>query len=151
MLRGMSDVEALGPWLPPAEPDLTRLAFAAADAEGTASLQAWPEVRSGGIAFGGLPPFLVWRGRWKDRWHLVLVQPREVGALVPGARPADLPQGWLGTLDLEALARPLRHHPDQPGASVHLVSLRRGVPPEVRTSGEPAPQVVAAVLARLAG
>lgn len=128
-----------------------RLAFAAADAEGAASLQAWPEIRSGGIVFGGLPPFLVWRGLWKDRWHLVLVQPREVGALVPGARPADLPQGWLGTLDLEALARPLRHHPDHPGASVHVVGLRRGVPPEVRTSGEPAPQEVAAVLARLAG
>jgi len=151
MLRSMSDVELLGPWLPPAEPDLMRLAFAAADAEGAASLQAWPEVRSGGIAFGGLPPFLVWRGGWKDRWHLVLVQPREVGALVPGARPADLPQDWLGALDLEALARPLRHHPDQPGASVHVVGLRRGFPPEVRTAGEPAPEVVATVLARLAG
>ena len=151
MLRGMSDVEALGPWLPPTEPDLMRLAFAAADAEGTASLQAWPEVRSGGIAFWDLPPFLVWRGRWKDRWHLVLVQPREVGALVPGARPANLPEGWLGALDLEALARPLRHHPDQLGASVHIVGLRRGFKPAVRTSGEPAPQVVAAVLERLAG
>lgn len=142
-------MELLGPWLPPAEPDLMRLAFAAADAEGVASLQAWPEARRGGIAFGGLPPFLVWRGRREGQWHLVLVHPREVGALVPGARPANLPEGWLGALDLEALARPLRHHPDQPGASVHVIGLRPGAPPEVRTSGMPAPEVVAAVLGRL--
>ena len=44
--------------------------------------------------------------RW-GRHHLVLVQPREVGALVPGARTAPLPEGWLEDLDLASLARPL--------------------------------------------
>jgi hypothetical protein len=140
----------LHPWLPPAEPDLVRLAWEAADEAGKAALHAWPEVRKGGIGFGDLPPFLAWHGTKDGRHHLVLIQAREVGALVPGARPAALPAGWLEALDLEALARPLARHPDFPGgASVHTVHLPGGHVARVRTWGETAPDLVAGVLARV--
>jgi hypothetical protein len=146
MLDGMWTVE---PWLPPDSPDLAHLAMEAADEAGIASLRAWPEIRKGGVAFGDLPPFLGWRGRTEVGWHLVLLQAREVGALVPGARTAALPEGWLEALDLEALARPLARHPDFPGgASVHVVHLPGGEIARVRTLGTPAPGLVAEVLKR---
>ena len=82
----------------------------------------------------------------------MLVQPREVGALVPGARTAPLPEGWLEELDLESLARPLARHPDFPGRGLGA----RGPPgragrARVRTRGEPGAAVVRAVLERLTG
>lgn len=142
----------LQPWLPPAEPDLVRLAWEAADAEGIAALHAWPEVRKGGIGFGDLPPFLAWRGTSGHRHHLVLLQAREVGALVPGARTTPLPAGWLEALDLEALARPLARHPAFPGgASVHVVHLPGGNVARIRTRGEAATALVAEVLRRVSG
>ena len=118
-----------------------------ADEAGVASLRAWPELRKGGVGFGSLPPFLCWRGRAEGTWHLVLLQAREVGALVPGASTAPLPGGWLEGLDLPALARPLARHPDfSGGASVHVVQLPGGDAFRVRTYGTPAPAVVAEVL-----
>jgi hypothetical protein len=146
MLLGMQSVD---PWIPPASPDLAVLAMEAADEAGLPSLRAWPELRKGGIGFGGLPPFLCWRGWQAGGWHLVLLQAREVGALVPGARTAALPGGWLESLDLEALARPLARHPDFPGgASVHVVHLPGGETFRVRTYGTAARDLVAEVLAR---
>ena len=118
----------LEPWIPPANPDLARLAMDAADSEGVVSLTAWPEADKGGVRFGALPPFLAWRGMAEGRIHLVLLQPREVGALVPGARTAPLPEGWLDALDLDSLARPLRHHPHLMGCAVHAVSLPASAP-----------------------
>ena len=147
MLDGMWSVE---PWLPPLSPDLGRLAMEAADEAGLPALRAWPEVWKGGIAFGDLPPFLCWRGRRDMGWHLVLLQAREVGALVPGARPAPLPAGWFEALDLEALARPLARHPDFPGgASVHVVHLPGNDSFRVRSFGQRAPGLVAEVLKRV--
>ncbi|MDE3033816.1 MAG: hypothetical protein KGI56_09145 [Acidobacteriota bacterium] len=144
--------EDLQPWLPPSEPDLVRLAWEAADAAGVAELRSWPEVRKGGIGFGSLPAFLAWRGTLEGRYHLVLLQVREIGALVPGARKAGLPEGWLETLDLPSLARPLARHPDFPGsASVHVVHLLGGNRVRVRTWGDAAPSLVAEVLRRLSG
>jgi hypothetical protein len=123
--------------------------MAAADDAGIVSLRSWPEVRKGGIAFAGLPPFLCWRGRDDQGRHLVLLQAREVGALVPGARTAPLPEGWLESLDMESLARPLARHPDFPGgASVQVVQLPGGEAFRVRTFGISAPQLVAEVLKR---
>lgn len=146
MLDNMWSVE---PWIPPASPDLAALAMDAADEAGIASLRVWPELRKGGIGYGALPPFLCWRGRVDGAWHLVLLQAREVGALVPGARTAPLPAGWLDSLDLESLARPLSRHPDFPGgASVHVVHLPGGEAFRVRTFGVGAPQLVAEVLKR---
>jgi hypothetical protein len=119
----------------------------AADDAGVTSLRNWPEVRKGGIAYAGLPPFLCWRGRDEHGWHLVLLQAREVGALVPGARTAPLPEGWLESLDLEALVRPLARHPAFPGgASVHVVQLPGAEAFRVRTYGSAAPEIVAEVL-----
>lgn len=121
----------------------------AADEAGIASLRAWPEGRKGGIGFGALPPFLCWRGQEGGAWHLVLLQAREVGALVPGARTAPLPAGWLAALDLEALARPLARHPDFPGgASVHVVHLPGDDTFQVRTFGSAAPLLLVEVLKR---
>jgi hypothetical protein len=146
MLDGMLSVE---PWIPPVVPDLATLAMAAADAAGLGSLRAWPEWRKGGIGFGDLPPFLSWRGRQNGTSHLILLQPREIGALIPGARTAPLPSGWFEALDLDALARPLASHPDFPdGASVHLVHLPGGERFQVRTYGSEAPELVAEVLKR---
>jgi hypothetical protein len=126
--------------------------MAAADAEGIRDLRAWPEWRKGGIGFGDLPPFLPWQGEWNGRGHLVLVQPREAGALVPGARIEPLPDGWLEGLDLESLARPFPHHPDFPhGVAVHVVRLEGPGRARVRTRGEPGPEVVRAVLERVTG
>jgi hypothetical protein len=141
----------LEPWIPPASPDLARLAMDAADAEGVVSLAAWPEADKGGVRFGGLPPFLAWRGEVEARVHLVLLQPREVGALVPGARTAPLPKGWLEALDLDSLARPLRHHPQLLGCAVHVVSLPASGEAHVRDAGPPAPELIAAVLDRVSG
>jgi hypothetical protein len=142
----------IAPWLPPERPDLARLAMDAADAAGLGELRAWPERRKGGIGFGALPPFLPWRGEAGGGQHLVLLQPREVGALVPGARSAPLPEGWLAELDLASLARPLAGHPDFPGgASVQVVRLPGPGRAEVRTWGEPGEAVVRAVLERLTG
>jgi hypothetical protein len=144
MLDGMLSVE---PWIPPTSPDLATLAMAAADDAGVVALRAWPEVRKGGIAFAGLPPFLCWRGQDLHGWHLVLLQAREVGALVAGARTVPLPEGWLDSLDLESLARPLARHPAFPGgASVHVVQLPGGECFRVRTRGAAAPELVAEVL-----
>jgi len=146
MLVGMWSVE---PWIPPGEPDLAHLAMAAADAAGIVSLRAWPELRRGGISFGALPPFLSWRGCREGNWHLVLLQAREVGALVPGARTTPLPEAWLDNLDLESLARPLARHPDFPGgASVHVIHLPGGATFRSRTYGQAAPDLVAEVLKR---
>ena len=146
MLDGMQSIE---PWVPPVSPDLTALAMEAADAAGVASLRAWPELRKGGIGFGNLPPFLSWRGTQDGAWHLVLLQPREIGALVPGARTAPLPVGWFDALDLDSLARPLARHPDFPGgASVHVAHLPGGEQFRVRTFGFPAADLVAEVLKR---
>jgi len=146
MLNGMLSIQ---PWIPPASPDLAHLAMEAADEAGVPSLRAWPEVRKGGIGFGALPPFLCWRGTVKGGWHLVLLQAREVGALVPGAHTAPLPEGWFEALDLPALARPLARHPDFPGgASVHVVHLPGGESFQVRSFGTPAPEVVIEVLKR---
>ena len=146
MLDGMWSVE---PWLPPVQPDLSVLAMAAADEAGLEQLRAWPERRKGGVGFGTLPPFLCWRGHRDGAWHLVLLQARELGALVPGARLEPLPPGWLADLELEALARPLARHLDFPGgASVHVVHLPGGPSYRVRTCGQPAPDFIAEVLAR---
>ena len=142
----------VAPWIPPAEPDLARLAMETADLEGLAALGAWPEHRGGGIGFGALPPFLSWLGVAGGRQHLVLLQAREVGGLVPGARSRPLPEGWLEDLDLEALGRPLARHPALGGAaSVHVVGLVGPGRGRVRTLGEPEAGLVAAVLARLTG
>ena len=141
----------LEPWIPPAKPDLARLAMEAADAEGVAALSSWPEADKGGVRHGGLPPFLAWRGEEGSRIHLVLLQPREVGALVPGARTAPLPEGWLEALDLESLARPLRHHPQLQGCAVHVVSLPGPGEAQVRSAGPSAPDLIAAVLDRVSG
>ncbi len=144
MLDGM---QSIAPWIPPAFPDLATLAMEAADEAGIAALRAWPESRKGGVGFGTLPPFLCWRGWLDGAWHLVLLQAREVGALVPGARTAPLPEGWLEALDLESLARPLARHPDFPGgASIHVVHLPGGEAYRLRTFGASAPEVVAEVL-----
>ena len=142
---------ALEPWIPSASVDLARLAMEAADAEGVASLSAWPEADKGGVRFGGLPPFLAWRGKDANGLHLVLLQPREVGALVPGARTAPLPPRWIEALDLESLARPLRHHPNLTGCAVHVLSLPASGEAIVRSSGPSAPAVIAAVLDRVSG
>jgi hypothetical protein len=137
----------LEPWIPPLVPDLALLAMEAADEEGISSLRLWPEVRKGGIAFSGLPPFLCWRGRCRDAWHLVMLQAREVGALVPDARVTPLPEGWLEALDLEALGRPLSRHPAFPGgASVHVVHLPGGNTFRCRTFGDSASRLIEEVL-----
>lgn len=139
------------PWIPPAAPDLARLAWEAADAAGCASLRDWPVVKNAGIAFGGLPVFLCWRA-FREAHHLVLLQPREIGGLVYGARMEPLPEGWLENLDLDSLARPLALHPDFPGgASVHVVHLIARGRMRLRTFGEAAPSLVAAVVERLTG
>ena len=144
MLNRMWSVK---PWIPPARPDLAALAMEAADAAGITELRAWPEHRKGGVGFGPLPPFLCWQGIREGRWQLALLQAREVGALVPGARIAPLPEGWLEALDLEALARPLAQHPDFPGGvSVQVVHLPGGASFRVRTFGTPAPDFIAEVL-----
>ena len=140
----------LQPWVPPAEPDLARLAMEAADEAGIPVLRAWPEHRKGGIGFGALPPFVSWRGTLDGHHHLVLFQAREVGALVPEARMVPLPAGWLEALDLEALARPLARHPAFPGgASIHVAHLPGGNRARVRTWGTAAPDLVASVLRRV--
>jgi hypothetical protein len=140
------------PWLPFPPPDLPRLAMVAADAEGLPELRAWPEWRKGGIGFGDLPPFLPWAGQADGHWHLVLVQPRELGALVEGARTAPLPEGWLDDLDLAALARPLAILPDHPGGTgVQVVRVAGRGRARVRSHGGPAPDLVRTVLARLTG
>ncbi len=139
------------PWIPPPTPDLARLAWEAADAAGVVSLQDWPVVKQAGIAFGELPTFLCWHV-FQGTHHLVLLQPRELGALVEGARPSPLPPDWLETLDLEALARPLACHPDFPGgASVHVVRVPTRGRMECRTFGHAAPGAVSAVVERLTG
>ncbi|BDU72502.1 hypothetical protein [Mesoterricola silvestris] len=141
----------LEPWLPPPEPGLARLAMEAADEAGLRSLDRWPEFRKGGIGFGDLPPFLAWHGV-RGGHHLILVQPREVGALVPGARAPGLPEGWLEDLDLEALARPLARHPGFPGgASVHVVRILGPGRFKVRSWGEAPGDLVAGVLGRISG
>lgn len=139
----------VAPWIPPASPDLATLAMEAADEAGIASLRAWPELRKSGIGFGSLPPFLCWQGQENGAWHLILLQAREVGALVPGARMAPLPTGWFKDLDLDALARPLARHPDFPGgASIHVVHLPGDDSFRVRSFGSAAPNLVAEVLKR---
>jgi len=144
----------LEPWIPPVEPDLARLAMDVADRLDVAELRGWPELRKGGIGFWVLPPFLSWHAVQDGAHHLVLLQPREVGALVPGARLEPLPNRWLGTLDFESLARPLAHHPAWGGAeaSVHAVSVKpkaEGAEILVRTWGTEAPEVVRAVLSEV--
>jgi hypothetical protein len=139
----------LEPWFPSPEVDLMRLALEAADDAGRAACDAWPELRKGGVAFGDLPPFLCWRGRDGLGEHLLCLQPREAGALVPGARVGPLPPGWLETLDMDAFAAPLARHPDFPGgASVQVVGILAPGRAKVRTWGRPAPHLVAAFLAR---
>lgn len=138
------------PWIPPREPDLARLAMEVADQLDLRELYAWPEARKGGIGFGSLPPFLSWLGVRDGAFHLVLLQAREVGALVPGARTAPLPPHWLENLDLESLARPLAHHPAfQTVAAVHVVHLKGNGVAQVRSYGDPAPEVIRAVLEKL--
>lgn len=147
MLDGMPTVE---PWIPPATPDLALLAMAAADQSNRPSLRAWPRVAKGGIVWENLPPFLAWRGQVDGRWALVLLQAREVGALVPGSRTSPLPPGWLEAIDLESLGPPLARHPAFPGGtSVHVVHLPGGPSCRVRSFGTGAPEVVEAVLRRI--
>jgi hypothetical protein len=146
----------LTPWIPPSDPDLARLAMEVADRLDVSDLRAWPEHRKGGIGFWILPPFLSWHVQKEGAHHLVLIQPREVGALVEGARMEPLPNRWLVTLDLESLARPLAHHPAWAGAvaAVHVVSVRPAEGnPEVwiRSYGDEAPEVVRAVLDKVSG
>ncbi len=139
------------PWIPPAEPALARLAMEAADLEGNAQLRAWPERKGNGVSFGGLPAFAVWRA-FEEGWHLVLVQARELGALVPGARVEPLPEDWLEGLDLASLAGPLALHPDCPGgASVHVVRVLAPGRAQARSSGPASPAVLTEVLRRLSG
>lgn len=134
------------------EPSLGRLAMEAADAEGLRELRAWPDVRGNGVVFGDLPPFLCWTGSEDGRHHLVLLQARELGALVPGARIAALPEAWLCDLDLESLARPLRCHPAFPGgASVHVVRVRGAGEASLRTVGVASGGILQEVLGRLTG
>jgi hypothetical protein len=138
------------PWILPTQPDLARLAMEVADELNIRELHAWPEARKGGIGFESLPPFLSWLGVQHGKRHLVLLQAREVGALVPGARTVPLPHHWLESLDLESLARPLAHHPAfGEGASVHVVHLKPKGEAQVRTFGNAAPDVIRAVLQRL--
>ena len=138
------------PWVLPAQPDLARLAMDVADALEVRELRAWPVADKGGIGFGGLPPFVSWHGLFQGQHHLVLLQAREVGALVPGARTAPLPSRWLETLDLESLARPLAHHPAfQGSASIHVIHLPARGEARARSHGDPAPDVIRAVLGRL--
>ena len=138
------------PWVLPYQPDLARLAMEVADQLDVRELRAWPEARKGGIGFGSLPPFLSWLGVKDGKRHLVLLQAREVGAMVPGARTAPLPNQWLESLDLESLARPLAHHPAfRDGASVHVVHLKPKGEAQVRSFGDAAPDVIRAVLERL--
>lgn len=141
----------VNPWIPPAEPSLGRLAMEAADAEGLRDLRSWPEVLGNGVAFGDLPTFLCWTG-WDAGHQLVLLQARELGALVPGARAAGLPEHWLRDLDISALARPMQRHPHfMGGVGVHV--LRVAAPGEawVRSSGGSALTFLRAVLSRLTG
>jgi hypothetical protein len=148
MLDGMS---TLAPWIPPETPDLALLAMEAADQAGVTRLRAWPEVRQNGIAFGDeLPTFLCWRGQVDGREHLVLLQVREVGALVPEAQVDLLPVRWLLDLAFEDLARPLAIHPAFPGgASVHAIQILGPTLYRVRTHGQAAPQLIDQVLERL--
>ena len=146
----MTDHDA-NPWIPPATPDLARLAWEAADTAGITSLRDWPIAKNAGIEFAGLPVFLCWRA-FDGAQHVILVQPREIGALVPGARLEPLPLGWLESLDLDALARPLAIHPDfGEGASIHVVHLPKPHRMCIRTFGVAAPEMVTTVLERLTG
>jgi hypothetical protein len=139
------------PWIPPAEPALARLAMVAADQEGLAELRSWPEIRGNGVVFAGLPPFLCWTGL-EDGHRLVLLQARELGALVPGARKPALPDHWLRDLDLASLARPLRRHPCFPGgASVHVVCVPAAGEARVRGTGTLPEKLLGEVLGRLTG
>ena len=145
----MDDLQ-VAPWVLPAHPDLAHLAMEAADRFDVRVLDAWPEARKGGIGFGSLPPFLSWLGVQHGKRHLVLLQAREVGALVPGARMVPLPERWLESLDLESLARPLAQHPALgKSASVHVVHLEPKGEAQIRSYGDAAPDVIRAVLARL--
>jgi hypothetical protein len=142
----------LEPWIVPPEPSLMRLALEAADEEGLDRCDAWPEGARGGVVFGGLPPFLTWHGILGGRHHLLLLQAREVGALVPGARITTLPEGWLENLDLVALARPLSRHPAFPGgAAVHVVRVLGPGRAALRSLGESPGGVPGEVLARVSG
>jgi hypothetical protein len=139
-------------WIVPPEPSLMRLALEAADAEGLDRCDAWPEAARGGVVFGDLPPFLTWHGVLGGRHHLVLVQAREVGALVPGARIAPLPERWLEDLDLPALARPLSRHPAFPGgAGVHVVRVVGPGRARMRSRGGVPGAIPGEVLARISG
>jgi hypothetical protein len=125
--------------------------MAAADEEGLREIKSWPEIRGNGVAFADLPPFLCWTGI-ADGHHLVLLQPRELGSIVPGARKSTLPGTWLKDLDLESLARPLRRHPSFPGgAAVHVVRVPRAGEAQVRSKGPSAPALIVEVLFRLSG
>lgn len=148
MLNGMS---TLAPWIPPDTPDLALLAMEAADAAGVETLRAWPTVHQNGVAFGDeLPTFLCWHGESASRHHLVLLQAREVGALVPEAQVDLLPVRWLLDLAFEDLARPLAIHPAFPGgASVHGIQILGPTLYRVRTHGQEAPDLIAQVLERL--
>lgn len=139
------------PWLPPASPSLERLAWDVADAEGLSTLRAWPEIRMAGVAFGGLPPFLCWQV-FDGAHHLVLLQVREIGALLRQSNLEVLPDRWLESLDLAALARPLARHPDFPsGTTVHVVQLIAPGHLQVRDHGHAAPDAVIFVVQRLTG
>jgi len=146
----MKDFQA-SPWIPPASPTLARLAWEAADVAGVSELKAWPEVQMAGVAFGSLPPFLCWHV-FDGAHHLVLLQVREIGALLRKSSLEILPEGWLDALDLEALTRPLAIHPDFPGgASVQVVHLMAPGRLQVRGHGKPAPEAVLRVVSRLTG
>jgi len=139
------------PWLPPASPSLERLAWEAADAAGLPLLKSWPTISMAGVAFGGLPPFLCWQV-FDGAHHLVLLQVREIGALLRQSNLEVLPEKWLDTLDLEALGRPLAIHPDFPGgASVQIVHLIAPGHLQVRHHGKAAPEVVRYVVEQLTG
>ncbi|MDP2876882.1 MAG: hypothetical protein Q8O00_11905 [Holophaga sp.] len=146
----MTDLQA-SPWIPPASPSLERLAWEAADSAGLATLKAWPQVHMAGVAFGGLPAFLCWQV-FDGANHLVLLQVREIGALLRQSSLEVLPEDWLNTLDLESLARPLAIHPDfSGGVAVHVVQLLGPGHLQVREFPQPAPGAVLYVVERLTG
>lgn len=136
------------PWLPPASPDLARLAFEAADAAGLTELKAWPVLRNGGLELPGLPPFLCWR----SGPHLLLLQARELGALVPGAKAPGLPLDWLEGIDPSDIARPLARHPDfSEGLEVQVIQILAPGCARVRGTAAPPPGLLDAVLRELSG
>ncbi|MBI4913215.1 MAG: hypothetical protein HY823_10795 [Acidobacteria bacterium] len=128
-----------------------RLVLEAEDREGPLEPPV-PQVRGNGLVLGALPSVLCWRGREGPRVQLMLLQARELGALVPGARMDPLPPGWLDSLDLAGLAQVLRGHPDfGPGCGVHGLAVQGPGAARRRGHGPWSGTLGAGALARLTG